>query len=91
MDKEELNVAREKLKEEILDILQKQNYVSELTECPMSTLKFLLKMSNNHLNDSEIYDALCELVEEDKIIKGFESSAGTLTMRINTSRWYLKQ
>lgn len=91
MDKEELNMDREKLKEDILDILQKQNYISKLSECPMSTLKFVLKMSNTHLDGSEVYNALCELVEEGKVIKGFELATSNLSMKINTSRWYLKQ
>jgi hypothetical protein len=51
----------------------------------VATLKFLLK-----LDTSLIYDALCELQEEDKVIKSFEPSAGNLNMKINASRWYLK-
>ncbi|HBC97181.1 MAG TPA: hypothetical protein DC034_10350 [Clostridium sp.] len=76
---------KEDLKQQILDILRKHNYISELSECPVATLKFLLK-----LDTSLIYDALCELQEEDKVIKSFEPSAGNLNMKINASRWYLK-
>ncbi|MCI1967308.1 hypothetical protein [Clostridium luticellarii] len=82
---------KENLKQEILDILKKHNYISGLSECPMTTLKFLLKIDNAHLDTSPIYDALCELEEEDKVIKSFEPSAGNLNMKINASRWYLKQ
>ncbi|PRR85165.1 hypothetical protein CLLU_18090 [Clostridium luticellarii] len=82
---------KENLKQEILDILKKHNYISGLSECPMTTLKFLLKIDNAHLDASPIYDALCELEEEDKVIKSFEPSAGNLNMKINASRWYLKQ
>ena len=77
---------KENLKQEILDILEKHNYISGLSECPMTTLKFLLKIDDVSI----IYDDLCELQEEDKVIKSFEPSAGNLNMKINASRWYLK-
>ncbi|MCH3965895.1 MAG: hypothetical protein LKE46_16900 [Clostridium sp.] len=78
---------KEDLKQEILDILEKHNYISGLSECQMATLKFLLKIDDASL----IYDALCELQEEDKVIKSFEQFAGNPNQKINTSRWYLKQ
>ncbi|MHC6180448.1 hypothetical protein ACYUJ6_11410 [Clostridium sp. JNZ X4-2] len=78
---------KENLKQEILDILEKHNYISGLSECPMTTLKFLLKIDDVSI----IYDDLCELQEEDKVIKSFEPSAGDLNQKINASRWYLKQ
>ncbi|MFL0197516.1 hypothetical protein ACJDU8_18390 [Clostridium sp. WILCCON 0269] len=78
---------KENLKQEILDILEKHNYISRLTECPMTTLRFLLKGYDASL----IYDALCELQEEDKVIKSFEPFAGNPNQKINASRWYLKR
>ncbi|WP_242977529.1 30S ribosomal protein S8, partial [Clostridium luticellarii] len=91
IEEEIMYMDKENLKQEILDILKKHNYISGLSECPMTTLKFLLKIDNAHLDASPIYDALCELEEEDKVIKSFEPSAGNLNMKINASRWYLKQ
>lgn len=78
---------KENLKQEILNTLQEYNYISELSECPMTTLKFLLKI----YDESSIYDALCELQEEEKVIKSFEPFAGNLNQKINMSRWYLRQ
>ncbi|MFL0198233.1 hypothetical protein ACJDU8_22110 [Clostridium sp. WILCCON 0269] len=91
MDGEELSTDKGKLKEEIIDILKKQNYISELSECPLTTLKFLLRIGNAHLDGPAIYSALCELEEESKVIKGFERITSNLSIKINTSRWYLKQ
>lgn len=91
MDEEELNTDKENLKEEILDILKKHNYISKLSECPITTLKFLLKIDNVSLDTFLIYGALCELETEDKIIKSFELPDGNLSTKISSSRWYLKQ
>ncbi|APM37892.1 hypothetical protein [Clostridium kluyveri] len=78
---------KENLRQEILDMLEKHNYISRLSECPMTTLKFLLKIDDASL----IYDALCQLQEEDRVIKSFEPFAGNSNQKINASRWYLKQ
>ncbi|WP_368488349.1 hypothetical protein [Clostridium sp. BJN0013] len=91
MDEEELNIGKEKLKQEILELLKKHNYTNKLSECPITTLKFLLKIDNACLDTFLIYGALCELQEEDKVIKSFELSDGNLSVKINSSRWYLKQ
>ena len=91
IEEEIIYMDKENLKQEILDILEKHNYISRLSECPMTTLRFLLKIDDAHLDASLIYDALCELQEEDKVIKSFEPFAGDLNMKINASRWYLKQ
>lgn len=91
MNEEELNIDKEKLKQEILELFKKHNYRSKLSECPIATLKFLLKIDNTYLDTFLIYGALCELQEEDKVIKSFELSTGNLSMKINSSRWYLKQ
>ena len=42
---------KENLKQEILDILEKHNYISGLSECPMTTLKFLLKIDDVSIGD----------------------------------------
>ena len=91
MNEEELNIDKEKLKQEILELFKKHNCRSKLSECPITTLKFLLKIDDAYLDTFLIYGALCELQEEDKVIKSFELSDGSLSMKINSSRWHLKQ
>lgn len=86
-----MSIDEEKLKEGILDILKKHSYTSKFNQCPMTTLKFLLKIENTCLDDSTIYNALCELEEEDKAVKSFEQITSNLSMKISSSRWYLNQ
>ncbi len=87
-------MEKEELKLKILERLKKNGNVDKWHEGQIASLVFILAKDHTDLNNSEhklqIYNALCELEKEGKVVNSCSVPTKDLNKAMLASRWYLK-